>query len=125
MLLLNEMSVQSNIFSASLSNLHTTRGSRMVYVDIWDVLIQRGHQNAAYGLLCDAFNWLQISIVSRFAGNTDKAHASEHAGLREELMEILRDPDGRMLHEWIELHATNQERFLDRASAWVAKCCDG
>lgn len=95
----------------------------MLYVDLWKMLIERGHRNAAYGLLCDAFAWLEISVLSGRAQDPSIDRAAPQASIREELMEILQDPDGRMLREWFDLYCSNEEKFLERVSAWTGECC--
>lgn len=96
----------------------------MLYVDLWKMLIERGHRNAAYGLLCDAFAWLEISLLSGRANDPAVTQAVAQATLREELMEILQDPDGHKLREWFDIYLSDESKFLNRATTWIESCCD-
>ena len=94
------------------------------YFSLWKVLIERRHRRAAVGLLCDAFG--HLAGVEHIIRESAIEHGDiVRASLREDLMDMIGDHDGRKLKHWLAIFLQDDHaEFLDLADGWVRLCED-
>jgi hypothetical protein len=81
--------------------------------------------NAAVGFLADLFSDLSISKNDQppfWNTATQKKMEGRHVDLREALMSMIGDEDGKNLQTWLDLYRNDFPAFERLTWDWVQKC---
>lgn len=91
-------------------------------LELWEKLLDEGCDEAAAGLLCDLFRFLDYTETKWPAtapGTSEEADREMREGrwgqLREVLMELFDDGDGTKLKNWFQLYRNDIAAFRARA----------
>jgi hypothetical protein len=88
--------------------------------EMWDEACRSGMVHAAYGMLVDMF-WLLDALEN---DPDPPATEAQFAGIREDLMYLLGDNDGKQFSGWRELWKVDAEAFEKRAWQRIQTCVE-
>ncbi|OAI52406.1 hypothetical protein AYO47_06215 [Planctomyces sp. SCGC AG-212-M04] len=93
---------------------------------IWDALVYRRHRHAAFGLICDLFEYYDVIENTRDEKETlgEKVEVVL-AEWKADLLHVL-DDDEVWLAEWLRYFREDRPTFRGMAQVWaLAQCSDG